>query len=648
MDNHPIPSLLKSIVTITFFFFFSIALPQSYAQQNDTYSVCSQPYSCGSLTNISYPFWGQNRQSFCGKNGFHLMCQNHLNTTIQFGSQTFNVLQINQTGFTLRLALPESSYNLCPPNISNTSLSGSPFSFLPNTVQNITVFYDCPLQISGINSFKCQNNSSKQAFYVNGTQLQQASGFDRCGYRVQVPVSVDIPLDSLKNALDEGFDVKYDDPECETCKASGGICGTNQNNSSTFSCYCHDGTTNNSACSASSTSNSKRNRVMKLALGFLATGIGLPLLAVTICKNKEKIWRFIKRKIGNKKEDRKIEAFLQNQGPLALERYSFSDLKKMTDSFKVKLGEGGYGVVYKGKLLDGCEVAVKLLHEANEDSEEFINEVASISKTSHVNVVTLLGFCIEGRRRALVYEFMSNGSLEKFISMKKPGDESVTTLSWDTLYQIAKETARGLDYLHKGCNTRILHFDIKPHNILLDEKFHPKISDFGLAKLNTKEESIISISNARGTIGYVAPEVWNKSIGGVSYKSDVYSYGMMLLEMVGGQKSTNIGSEGSSGSGSELYFPPLMMYKKLEAGSDDVGARVVTSDEENEIAKKMTKVGLWCIQTIPAQRPTMSRVMEMLEASMDSLEMPPKPFTSSPSTSPSEFSLILTSFQNTL
>ena len=119
------------------------------------------------------------------------------------------------------------------------------------------------------------------------------------------------------------------------------------------------------------------------------------------------------------------------------------------------------------------------------------------------------------------------------------------------------------------------------------------------------------------------------------------------LEMVGGRNTTMMESEGNFGSGSELYFPPLVMYKKLDAGSG-VGVNEVMSDEENEIAKKMTLVGMWCIQTIPSQRPTMSRVIEMLEASMDSLKMPPKPFSCSPSISPSESSFIMTSFQNTI
>jgi len=134
-----------------------------------------------------------------------------------------------------------------------------------------------------------------------------------------------------------------------------------------------------------------------------------------------------------------------------------------------------------------------------------MNEVSSISRTSHINVVSLLGFCLEGPKRALIYEFMSNGSLDKFIYKKRCA--VISHLNWDIIYQIARDITRGLEYLHKGCNTRIVHFDIKPHNILLDENFYAKISDFGLTKLCPKNESIISMSDARGTMGYVAPEM---------------------------------------------------------------------------------------------------------------------------------------------
>ncbi|GAU39730.1 hypothetical protein TSUD_144980 [Trifolium subterraneum] len=296
----------------------------------------------------------------------------------------------------------------------------------------------------------------------------------------------------------------------------------------------------------------------------------------------------------------------------------------MTNNFEVKLGQGGYGVVYKGKLLNDRLVAVKILNASKGNGEEFMNEVSSITKTSHINVVALLGFCFDGRKKVLIYELMSNGSLDKFIYNNQ--SEAIQSLSWEILYQIAKGIARGLEYLHRGCSTRILHFDIKPHNILLDENFCPKISDFGLARLCPKKESIISMSNARGTMGYVAPELWNRNFGGVSHKSDVYSYGMMLLEMVGGRK--NIVADASHTS--ELYFPHWV-YKRLDLGTDLIMGEMIAT--EDEIAKRMTIVGLWCIQTFPNDRPTMSRVIEMLEGNMNSLEIPPKPLLSSPTRS---------------
>ncbi|QCD92213.1 brassinosteroid insensitive 1-associated receptor kinase 1 [Vigna unguiculata] len=299
----------------------------------------------------------------------------------------------------------------------------------------------------------------------------------------------------------------------------------------------------------------------------------------------------------------------------------------MTNSFKVKIGQGGFGTVYEGKLLTGIPVAVKLLNASKRNDEEFINEVVSISKTSHVNIVTLLGFCLEGSKKALIYEFMANGSLDKFIYKREQEPETITSLTWEDLYQIAIGIARGLEYLHRGCSTKILHFDIKPHNILLDENFCPKISDFGLAKLCPRDESIISISGTRGTMGYLAPEMTNRHFGGISQKSDVYSYGMMLLEMVGGRRNINPKADHTS----EIYFPHFA-YRRLDV-DNDVRPYEVMNAEEDEIAKRMSVVGLWCIQSLPNDRPTMTRVVDMLEGNVNSLEMPPKPLFSSPTRS---------------
>lgn len=316
---------------------------------------------------------------------------------------------------------------------------------------------------------------------------------------------------------------------------------------------------------------------------------------------------------------RNIEAFLNNYGSLAPQRYKYSDLKNMTKSFHEKLGAGGYGSVFKGTLQDGRLVAVKILSKSKENGAEFMNEVASIGRTSHVNIVSLLGFCLDGHIRALIYEFVANGSLEKYIFSDKPK----ATLPWGKLFQIAVGVARGPEYLHRGCNSRIVHFDIKPHNILLDEDFSPKISDFGLAKLCSQKESILSVADARGTAGYIAPEVFCRSVGVASTKSDVYSYGMMILEMVGGRKNVKAHADRTS----EVYFPHWV-YEHVDRGRD-LRAYDVTAETE-EIARKMILVGLWCIQMVPENRPSMSRVVEMLEGRISDIEMPPKPYLSSP------------------
>ncbi|XP_065858770.1 PR5-like receptor kinase [Euphorbia lathyris] len=331
---------------------------------------------------------------------------------------------------------------------------------------------------------------------------------------------------------------------------------------------------------------------------------------------KRGIWR-------SKEKNKVVEDFIMNYHSLMPQRYSYSDVKKMTNSFKHKLGQGGFGGVYRGNLSDGRPVAVKLLLKSTDDGEDFINEVASISRTSHVNVVTLLGFCYQRTKRALVYEYMPNGSLDKFICHQ---DEKMHHLDQKTQFEIAIGIARGLEYLHRGCNTRIVHFNIKPHNILLDKDLCPKISDFGLAKLCKGKESIVSMLGARGTAGYIAPEVFMRGFGGISYKSDVYSYGMMILEMFAGE--TVVVSDGTQ-TNSDAYFPDFV-YKYLEREEID-------ENIGDEVKRRMIIVGLWCIQTNPANRPSMTKVIEMLEGNIESLHIPPQPRLF-PSTKPTELS----------
>ncbi|XP_042035287.1 rust resistance kinase Lr10-like [Salvia splendens] len=253
-----------------------------------------------------------------------------------------------------------------------------------------------------------------------------------------------------------------------------------------------------------------------------------------------------------------------------------------------------------------------------------MNEIATIGRIHHVNVVTLVGYCAQGSKRALVYDFMPNGSLEKYLFNR----QEKSSLNWDTKFEIAVGAARGIEYLHQGCDVQIIHFDIKPHNILLYDKFVPKISDFGLAKFFSTDKKEVTMTAVRGTIGYVAPELISRSIGEVSYKADVYSFGMLLVEMVN-LKRDLVGINDDPNQ----YFPnwiydcfnqskEIEMLKAIEdVDYDDDGIR--------GIVLKMTIVALWCIQMNPNDRPSMSMVLEMLESDVQRLHIPKYPSQSS-------------------
>ncbi|KAH7856044.1 hypothetical protein Vadar_032034 [Vaccinium darrowii] len=309
------------------------------------------------------------------------------------------------------------------------------------------------------------------------------------------------------------------------------------------------------------------------------TLVSFVLLVILIQK-----YRFHRQKKIKRTEHLKIERFLEDYRALKPARYSYADIKKITNQFKDIVGQGGYGIVYRGQLSNDVHVAVKVLNNTKGNGEEFINEV---------------------------------GIIEKFAS----SDHDKHLLGWKKLQEIAMGIAKGIEYLHQGCDQQILHFDIKPHNILLDENLNPKITDFGQAKLCSKEQSVVSITTARGTIGYIAPEVFSRNFGNVSYKSDIYSFGMLLLEMVGGKENFDV----MVNSTDQIYFPEWI-YNRLDGG-EEVGIRI-QDEGDAKIAKKLAIVGLWCIQWYPIDRPSMHVVIQMLEGDGNTLIKPPNPFAS--------------------
>ncbi|XP_062193870.1 LEAF RUST 10 DISEASE-RESISTANCE LOCUS RECEPTOR-LIKE PROTEIN KINASE-like 2.5 isoform X3 [Phragmites australis] len=420
---------------------------------------------------------------------------------------------------------------------------------------------------------------------------------------------------SYTRLLKDGFVLEWETDtigNCAACIATGGECRYD-NDAVAFACLCPDGRLRARAGSTCAGSKRTGRKIILIVSMSLATSLLLPCIYVMIWRRKGQKLRFLLCKKTSSSTERNIEALIVSHGSLAPKRYKYSEVANITSSLNNKLGEGGYGKVFKGTLYDGRLVAVKFLHECKGNGEEFVNEVMSIGRTSHVNIVSLFGFCLEGSKRALIYEYMSNGSLDKYIYSENPK----AVLGWDKLYTIAIGIARGLEYLHHSCNTRIIHFDIKPQNILLDQEFCPKIADFGLAKLCRTKESKVSMADARGTVGFIAPEVHSRIFGVVSTKSDIYSYGMMLLEIVGGRKNVKSAVQRSS----EKYFPGWI----YDHFGQDYGLQAceVTSEVE-EIAKKMSLIGLWCVQILPTHRPTVTKVLEMFERGLEELDMPPK------------------------
>ncbi|XP_030517092.1 G-type lectin S-receptor-like serine/threonine-protein kinase LECRK1 isoform X2 [Rhodamnia argentea] len=299
---------------------------------------------------------------------------------------------------------------------------------------------------------------------------------------------------------------------------------------------------------------------------------------------------------------------------LALRSFSYKELKRATNGFKEELGKGSFGAVYKGSFSKGKRiVAVKRLEKViNEGEREFRAEMRVIGRTHHKNLVRLLGYCAEESKRLLVYEFMSNGSLADllFRSQRRP--------DWSERVRIATEIAKGILYLHEECDAPIIHCDIKPQNILMDDFWTAKISDFGLAKLLMPDQTR-TFTGVRGTRGYMAPE-WQKNTP-ISLKTDVYSYGIVLLEIVCCRRNMEVDVQRP-----EEIVLSSWVYMHFEAGELE---KLVRGEEvERKSLEKLIKVGLWCIQDEPALRPSMKCVAMMLEGITD-IAVPPCPTAAS-------------------
>ncbi|GAA0154690.1 hypothetical protein LIER_12600 [Lithospermum erythrorhizon] len=596
--------------------------------QNDFTCI---PSTCGNIEEIKFPFSLKTDPQYCGDPSYELEC-NKNQTIMIINSRSYLVQSISYSNLTIRLvdpvlATPNNTCITLPDHYTGYDEIGTTIfdDFIP--FNNDVTFVNCDAPLNSSSFFESpfcgtSSNSSQGVYsYVAIGEDFRVSELGESCSTVMVasgssygPLNDATSLDGIKNGLAYGFELSWYRFFCASCKDQNGFCSID-GNEVTCQINCLYGVP-----LSEQGIDCRIERIGDVVTPYMRIGIGsliglrfacgITLLVVLI------VYKYRKKHLAM---DERIEDFLQNQNMLGPINYSSSEIKRMTNNLRDKLGQGAYGTVYKGKLQSGQYVAVKITSKFVGSEEEFVNEVATIGRIHHVNVVQLVGFCIEGPEHALVYEFMVHGSLEKYISKAEEGDEKETSLSYKKINEISLGVARGIDYLHRGCDMQILHFDIKPHNILLDENFNPKISDFGLAKLYPSDQSFVSLTGVRGTMGYMAPELFYKNIGGISYKADVYSFGMLLIEIAARRKTINpIEEHLTQAFFRSWIFDQLSQGKEIEIVDGEEG--------EKEMVKKMIMVALWCIQMSPGNRPAMNKVVEMLEGDVEGLKMPPRPF----------------------
>ncbi|XP_012078262.1 probable receptor-like protein kinase At1g11050 [Jatropha curcas] len=362
---------------------------------------------------------------------------------------------------------------------------------------------------------------------------------------------------------------------------------------------------------------SKKDNSLRLVFGFVGAFVGA-LLAFGII-----LWyrRWNRKKKLNAPHEEYVSSFrasvLPNSGA---KWFHLSELERATNGFLQKnfIGQGTYGVVYKGTLADGTIIAVKQMQDLDsQGDEEFSNEVEIISKIRHRNLLSLRGCCVasdhlKGKRRYLVYDFMSNGSLSDHLS----SDYSRKQLTWPQRKNIVLDVAKGLAYLHYGLKPAIYHRDIKTTNILLDQEMKAKVADFGLAKQSLDGQSHLT-TRVAGTHGYLAPEY--ALYGQLTEKSDVYSFGIVILEIMSGRKVLD------TANSSFLLITDWAWMLAKSGNIEKIFDETIRAEGPKGIMKRFVLVGILCAHVMVAFRPTIADALRMLEGDIDIPTLPDRP-----------------------
>ncbi|KAH9306297.1 hypothetical protein KI387_010701 [Taxus chinensis] len=579
----------------------------------DSYEKCRSPnFDCAGL-KMAYPFGKMDEG--CGVLEFQVDC-NHGNPKIHIHRNNYRILDASKIAERKIILVNEKLFSRCgvDPDVYDDILDSAFVVSKQN--YNITELRDCGKNMpKRLVNLDC-NGTREYSWYFGFGEEQR----NLCSFVYTVPVlrrPKKVPKNSSQfiQLLQGGFQVEWQDhrtayPYCGKCEATKGMCGYLY--SEIFICYCPDGLSHPQNCLDGLGVDPLNGPKIKKSLSGAAIGgiVGaLGLIAVIILlaifyvrRNPRRsilCHAFCKGRCHNTEAGRKI-------GVLPI--FSYKELEEATNSFaeEKELGSGGFGIVYLGKLKDGRSVAVKkLYHDNTRRVEQFLNETDILSALHHPNLVRLFGCtCPSSGELVLVYEYVSNGTLAEHLhgERKAPGG-----LSWENRLNIAIETAQALAYLH-GFDPPVFHRDVKSDNILLDENFKAKVSDFGLSKLSAVNVSHVT-TEPHGTPGYVDPEYYQSYQ--LTDKSDVYSFGVVLVEIISAKLAVDVNR-----SRKEITLANMAMAK-IQAGTlqemVDPDLEIEKKQEVKEMVSAVAELAYECLAAERDDRPAMEQVVSKLE-----------------------------------
>lgn len=609
------------------------------------YTDCNEAFECGSssITNLKYPFWGNNREERCGSvsdPNMELTCEESV-PKITINDVKYRILEWDNTTQKLTVARDDYWGGICTVSVSvsdkpNNSTFESADQFQPygSVSSQLNLLYNCDTTVLNVvYSANCGGNIE-----VVYTLSDPRSLSLTCNLSVIIAIPISVTritnLDDINEALQGGFDLRWmgNYADCQRCVDSGGACG---NNGTEFRCFCNDGAYTDICGSrkAPTSSNSSTNGGL---IGGVVGGVAaLCLLGFVACFVVRRRRKNAKKPISNDlymppssttsgtntgtltsttNSSQSIPSYPSSKTStmpksfyFGVQVFTYEELEEATNNFHTskELGEGGFGTVYKGDLKDGRVVAVKRHYESNfKRVAQFMNEVEILARLRHKNLVTLYGCTSKhSRELLLVYEYISNGTVADHLH----GDRSSSCLlPWSVRLDIALETAEALAYLHAS---DVMHRDVKSNNILLDEKFHVKVADFGLSRLFPNDVTHVSTA-PQGTPGYVDPEYYQ--CYQLTDKSDVYSFGVVLVELISSLQAVDITRHRNDVNLANMAVNKIQSQELYDLVDPNLGY------EKDNSVKRMTtavaELAFRCLQQQRDLRPSMDEIVEVLRA----------------------------------